>query len=60
MSWVDVRRSAAWTPYGGPLNEELPDEEFAHWRCWKAATDADRSLIRRIAWIPVSHLGKLA
>ena len=60
MSWADVKRGVAWTPFGGRLDDELPDEEFAHRKCWKNAEERTRSLIRRFAWIPPALSGKLA
>jgi hypothetical protein len=60
MSWKDARRAVAWTPYAGALQYELPDEEFAHRKCWREASERTRSRIRQVAWIPPSCMGKLA
>lgn len=60
MSWADVRKGVSWTPYAHGFQYEVPDEEFAHRRCWKAATESTRALIRRVAWIPPAMTGKIA
>jgi len=60
MSWADVRKAVAWTPYAHGFQYEVPDEEFAHRRCWKVAPERQKSLIRTIAWIPPACAGKLA
>lgn len=47
---MEAGQTVSWTPYGGPLDLEPPDDRWAHRRCWAAATDEDRRLINRIAW----------
>lgn len=51
MSWADVAAGVSWTPYGGYLDLEPPDEEFAHAACWDAATPETRELVDSTAWI---------
>jgi hypothetical protein len=52
MSWHYVRAWAVeWTPFGGPLDDEPPESEYAHLRCWNHADDGRRRLIRTISWI---------
>jgi hypothetical protein len=60
MSWQDVRRAFVWTPFAHGFQYEMPDEEFAHERCWTEATERQRNYILRSAWIPVTHYGRLA
>ena len=50
MSYVDLAEAVMWTPYGGYLDLEPPDEEYAHRHCWDEATEETRVLIRYTAW----------
>jgi hypothetical protein len=39
-----------WTPYGGVIDMEPPDDEYAHVKCWNDAPLAQKKLIQRTAW----------
>jgi hypothetical protein len=55
MSWADVAAGYSWTPYGGYLDLEPPDDEYAHAGCWESACEKSRELIARTAWLKPSR-----
>lgn len=57
MSRADVRAGIIWTPYGGRCDFEPPPPEFAHRRCWAAASEARQREIAGISWIKPMAVG---
>jgi hypothetical protein len=52
ISYADMGagRAWVWTPHGGPLDVDPPDDRWAHDRCWTVAKPEERALIQSIAW----------
>jgi hypothetical protein len=50
MSWKDMDEGVRWSPYGDGCVFEPPEEEYAHLRCWDAASQDRRDLIKAISW----------
>jgi len=50
MSYRQVRAGVTWTPFGGVTDEEPPEAEHAHRKCWNDLDLAGKQLIERIAW----------
>lgn len=58
ISYRLLNESVHWIPYGGPIDLDEPEPEYAHRRCWKKANvDGRTALIRRVAWVRPSSLG---
>jgi hypothetical protein len=43
--------SVNWTPHGGCEDEEPPDAEWAHIKCWNDVSEKRRQSIFNEAWI---------
>jgi len=54
ISYADLEIAIRWTPFGSSLDEEPPDEEYAHKGCWDKASARTKDTIKTLAWIPVS------
>jgi len=45
-----------YTPFGGPLDMEPPDDVNICTRCYDGLTEKDIELIKRIAWLPLAKI----
>lgn len=52
ISYADMElgRTVTYTPYGGPLDEEPPADEWMHRVCWDRMGSRQQALVNRIAW----------
>lgn len=50
MSYASMNCAVVYTPFGGPLDLEPPDDEFMHEECWTGLPEKDQRLINYIAW----------
>lgn len=51
MSYDDMENSSIrWTPYGGYLDLEPPDDEWAHLQCWTNLEEKRRLMIQGLSW----------
>lgn len=51
MSYRQLSRSITYTPYGGGLDLDPPEQEYYHRKCWRKLSKQDKILIKKISWM---------